>query len=79
MSVGGSKGLSGVCRAGLTLKSRSQLTILAIQPVWSVETRRRFGGLRMVFTRCASFELEFGALREMVARERQRALSRKTW
>ena len=40
----------------------------------SVETWRRYGWLRMVFTRCASSELKFGALREvlMVVRERQR-------
>ena len=32
----------------------------------------RFGWLRMVFTRCASFELQFDALRgEVVACERQ--------
>ena len=39
----------------------------------SFETRRRFGLLRIMFTRCASSELQFGALREvlMVARERQ--------
>ena len=28
----------------------------------------------MVFTRCAASELKFGVLREVVARERQRAL-----
>ena len=34
--------------------------------------------MRMVFTRCAcSSELQFGALREVVSRERQWALSRK--
>ena len=31
----------------------------------------------MVFTKCASSELQFGAFREVVARERQGALSRK--
>ena len=33
----------------------------------------------MVFTRCASSELQFGALREVLARERQGALSPKAW
>ena len=36
----------------------------------------------MVFTRCASSELELGALREVVARKRQGVLSilsRKAW
>ena len=33
----------------------------------------------MVFIRCASPELQFGALREMVARERQEALSWNAW
>ena len=33
----------------------------------------------MVVIKCASPELQFGALREMVARERQEALSWKTW
>ena len=32
--------------------------------------------LRMVFTSCAASELPFDALREVLARERQRALSR---
>ena len=45
----------------------------------SVEMRRRYGRLRMVFTRYASPELQFGALREVVARERQCALLRKVW
>ena len=33
----------------------------------------------MVFTRCASSEVQFGALREVLARERQGALSPKAW
>ena len=33
----------------------------------------------MVFTSCASSELQFGALREVVAREREGTLSRKAW
>ena len=45
----------------------------------SVETRRWYGWLRMLFTRCASSELEFGALREAMAHQRQGALSRKAW
>ena len=45
----------------------------------SVEKRRRFGWLRMMFDRCASSEFHFGALRDVVARERQGVLSRKSW
>ena len=45
----------------------------------SVETRHRYGWLRMVFTECASSELQFGALREVLARRRQRRPSRKAW
>ena len=45
----------------------------------SVEMQLRFGCLRMVFTRCASSELQFGALWGVVARERKGALSRKAW
>ena len=33
----------------------------------------------MVFTRWASSELQFGALQEVVARERQGGLSREVW
>ena len=43
----------------------------------SIETRRWYGWLRIVFTRCAFSELQLGALREVVARERQGALSWK--
>ena len=35
--------------------------------------------LRMVFTRCASFELGLSAVREVVARERPGGLSRRAW
>ena len=45
----------------------------------SVEMQWRYGWLRMVFTRCASSELQFEALREVVVREKQGALSRKDW
>ena len=45
----------------------------------SVETQRRFGWLKMIYTRCASSELQCCVLREMVARERQGALSREAW
>ena len=45
----------------------------------SVQTRRRYGWLRMVFTRCVSSELQFRALGEVVARKRQGTLSRKVW
>ena len=41
----------------------------------SVDKPRRFGWLRMVSTRCASSERQFGTLREEVARERQVALA----
>ena len=48
-------------------------TYYAIQPVgW--DAKLWFGWLRMVSTRCASSELQFGALREEAARERQGAL-----
>ena len=43
----------------------------------SVKMRWRFGWLGMILTSHAFPELQFGALREMVARERQRVLSRK--
>ena len=33
----------------------------------------------MVFTTCASSELQFGACQEVIVRERQEALSRKAW
>ena len=36
-----------------------------------VETRRRYDWLRLVSMRCASSELQFGALRGVVAREKQ--------
>ena len=79
--MGGSKGLS-VASVGLDSPSRdrcSQLAVFAIQPVgseaavvWLVE-----GGVHQVRV---SSELQFGALREVVARERQGALVvRKTW
>ena len=42
----------------------------------SVETRRRYGWLRMVFTGCASSELQLGALREVMARRRRRRYCR---
>ena len=35
--------------------------------------------LRMVLTRCTSFELHYGTLRDVVDHERQKALSRKGW
>ena len=57
--------------------SRDAVNSLSSRFSRSVETRRRYGCLRMVFTRCASSELQFGALREVVARERLGALSRK--
>ena len=58
-------GLSGGCRAGLTLKRWRHLTAAL-----SVETQRRFGCVRVVSTRYASSELQFGAFRNVVARER---------
>ena len=46
----------------------------------SVETRRRYGWLRMVFPGArASSELQFGDLRDEAARERQEAPSRRAW
>ena len=72
------EGLSGGCRAGLTIERCSQLAFVAISR--PTETRWRYGWLRMVFTRCASLELApiwchhrnrffpFGALREAVVR-----------
>ena len=72
------EGLSAGCRAGLTLERFSQLAVFAIQPVgrdaaavWLVED-----GAPKVR---ASSELQFGTLREVVARERQGALSRRAW
>ena len=43
----------------------------------SIETRWKMGWLRMVFTICASSELQFGIFREVGAHERQGALSRQ--
>ena len=57
--------------------SRDDTNWLTLRFSWWVETRRRFGWLRMVSTWCAFSELQFGALREEVARERQGALSQK--
>ena len=45
----------------------------------SVETRRRCGWLRIVFTRCASSELQLGAIQEAMTRDRQGALLQKVW
>ena len=43
----------------------------------SVETRRRYGWLRIALSGARLFELQFGAFREMAACERQGELSRK--
>ena len=43
----------------------------------SVERQRRYGWLRIGFTGCVSSELQFGVLREVMARERQGTLSRR--
>ena len=51
-----------MCRAGLTIEICSQLAFVAISR--PTETRWWYDWLRMVFTRCASSELQFGALRE---------------
>ena len=59
--------------------SRDAANWLSLRFGRSVGTRQRYGWLRIVFTRCASSELQFGALQEVVARERQGALSRKAW
>ena len=55
---------------GLVSPSRGAINLMFCQFRRSVETRQRYGWLRMVFTRCPSGELQFGALREVVARER---------
>ena len=62
---------------GLDSPSRDATNSVSSRFSRSIETPRRFGWLRIVLTRCASSELQFGALREVVARERQRALSQK--
>ena len=66
--------------AGVELdsSSRDAANWLSSRFSQSVETPwRRFDWLKMLSTRCASSELQFGALREVVARERQGELSRK--
>ena len=61
---------------GINSTSRDAADWLSLRFSRSVETRRRFGWLRMV---CTSSELQFGALWEVVARERQGALAEKAW
>ena len=65
--------------AGVGPDSPSRDTAKSSRFSRSVETRQRYGWLRIVFTRCASSKLQFGALREVVTRERPGALSRKAW
>ena len=68
--------------AGVELDSPSSDAIHRLSTLFSlsVETRRRIDGLRMVFTRCASSELRFCAIREEVARGGQETLmSWKAW
>ena len=72
------EGISVGCSAGLTLKRCSQLAIFTIQPVGSDAAAALWLAEDGV-PRCASSELQFGALREVVARERQGALSRRDW
>ena len=62
---------------GLDLPSSDATKWLSSRFSRSVDTRRWFGWLRIVFTRRAFSELSFGAIREVVARERQGTLSRK--
>ena len=62
---------------GLDSPSRDAATWLSSRFSRSVETRRRYDWLRMVFPRCAFSKLHFGALWEVVARERQRGHCRR--
>ena len=59
--------------------SRDAANRLSSQFSRPTDTRRRYGWLRMVFNRRTSSELQFGALREVVVREREEVLSRKAW
>ena len=62
---------------GLVSLSRDAFNWLSLGFSRSVETRRWFGWLRIVSLKCTVSELKFGALWEVVAREKQVALSRK--
>ena len=53
---------------GLDPPSRNSSNSLFSRYSRSASTWRRFGWLRMAFTRCASSELQIGTLRELVAR-----------
>ena len=64
MYVGGSAGVE------LDSLSRDATNRLSSGFSPSVETRRWFGWLRMVFTRCTSSELQFRVLREVITRDR---------
>ena len=55
---------------GLGSPSRHATNWLSSRFSPSIETWRRFGWLRMMFTSCASSELKLGALREVVADDR---------
>ena len=55
-----------ICRVGLDSPSTDATNWQSTRFGRSVQTRRQFGWLRIVFTRYASSELQFGALREEV-------------
>ena len=65
------EGLSSECQVGLNLKRWHQMA--STRFITLVGTRRRFGSLRVMSTRCASSKLQSRALREEVARERHMA------
>ena len=70
-------GLSGGCKTGITLEECSQLAVFATH-----DRLKRNGGMvgqGWCSQVLACSELQFGALKEVAARKRQEALSRRAW